>query len=149
MTHGWQVQYRKPWKFFSDTRSLTHTPASALEDAIQYLASLWNGPPSRLRAAENATKKGGTGVAGVRIVIEEKRNRNAKQIYVEAYSPWHGQSSRRFYVGTENTVSDDRLMAALEKAILHRDKWVRQYEAERAKALPPSRKGDIAQRSST
>jgi len=49
-THGWQVRYAKPSRFFSDSvGGKLRTPAESLQDAAQYLASIYKGPRNRCR----------------------------------------------------------------------------------------------------
>lgn len=140
-THGWQVRYHRGNKFFGDaTGRKRRSPQKSLAEAIQYLAEIYSGPRVLIRKA--ATKRRQESEIldpGIRIA-KKIRQSGLEEIYIEAMSPKHGMSSKRVYVGTQNTATPERLEAARQKATSLR----RQMEASHlASQQERRRKGDI------
>lgn len=116
-THGWQVRYRRPWRFFGDTVNRTRrSPAAALAEAIDFLVGIYEGPRNLLRNTPTRRKQNPIQEAGLRLVVRRKATRNMTEYYVEAVPPARSRNPRRFYVGTERTLTAERLEAAMEKA---------------------------------
>lgn len=133
-THGWQVRYRGLNAFFSDSRfGRKGSPVLALAAAKDYLAGVYQGPNARIRNKPAASKKNQELEAGIREMRTKKPNRNVAEVYIEALSPRHGVSPRRFYVGTEGTVTPLRYSLALAQARLARQAMVREHLAEQAR----------------
>lgn len=123
-THGWQVRPPKysggASKFFRDVGELRHVgPTESLRMAIDYLAK--NPPAPHVRRYPNAKPSNSTGIPGVRLVLMKKKYRNLLEVYIEASNIEKGKSSRRFYCGTENTTTQERVEVAIEKALQFRE----------------------------
>jgi len=139
-THGWQVRYGpRPWRHYSDSQgSKLRSPSVSLEDATTHLVSIYAGPASRVRATPTKRKANPIQEAGIRLVERQRKNRNIKEIYIEAVSPVRGASARRFYVGTQVTATDCRMQRALLKARQARAEMVAVYhENQRREADTP------------
>jgi hypothetical protein len=127
-THGWQVRFGRPWRFFSDAkRSRRRSPHRSLEDAINHLAIIYTIPAPRVRATPTARRANIVKEAGIRLVERKKQGRNVVELYVKAMSPKRGTLPRRFYVGTAATVSEERMNAAIVKARQARADMVREH----------------------
>lgn len=127
-THGWQVRYHKPWTLISDTRNKRRrTPQQSLDEAVRYLRSIYVGPRSRLRHSPTTRKENVLQEAGLRLVVRDRKDRNFAEAYVEAVPPTHDIPPKRVFVGTTNTVSLERLLAAVAKARVLRAAMVTEY----------------------
>jgi hypothetical protein len=128
-THGWQVRYDKPSKFFSDPtkRRGIRSPKDSLGEATDYLVSIYRGPRSKIRDTPTKRKASPIAEAGIRLVIKQHKGKASKETYVEAVPPTRGASSKRFYVGTENTTTPERLVAAIKKARVARQLMVSEH----------------------
>lgn len=123
-THGWQV--RPPVhrggrsKFFRDVgERCVAGPIASLRRAVAYLAE--NPPGPHVRRYPNARPSVTTGIRGVRLVIQAKKHRKAREVYIEATGVEKGKSGKRFYCGTDDTVTHERLCQAIEKAVAFRE----------------------------
>lgn len=125
-THGWQVRYPSGGRstFFSDGKA---NPKTRLRDAINYLASIWQGQTPRLHSKELSRKKVKTGMAGVALNFSLRANRRVREIYVVVTPTQRGSKPRKFYVGTTNTVTKERLAAAFAKAAKLRQQRIAAY----------------------
>ncbi len=142
-THGWQVRYdREHSKFFSDsTHGKRHTPRASLDGAIEYLAGIYRGPRSRLRRTPTCRKTPGLiQDHGIRMVEMIVRKDKVPQYYVEVMAPTRRFNPKRYYVGTVNTITPERIERALVKARKQRKVMEQEYLKQLVE-LP--RKGDI------
>ncbi len=132
-THGWQVRYGpRPWRFFSDAKGgELRTPAASLVDATTHLGSIYAGPVSRVRTTPTTRKDNPIMEDGIRLVERRRKNRNCKEIYIEAVPPVRGRSAQRFYVGTQATATEDRMRQALDQARRARAVMVSEYHVAR------------------
>ncbi|MBN9462264.1 MAG: hypothetical protein J0H00_13710 [Burkholderiales bacterium] len=118
-THGWQVRFRKPSRFFSDSyvdaagRRRLGSPKASLARATEYLLSIYKPRPRRL-PREHRDKQQCTGMAGVRVVWRRHRNRRNAECVVRVDRP-DGRPLRVLYVGTETTYSEARLHRMLRE----------------------------------
>lgn len=143
-THGWQVRYGKPWKFFSD-RSANGTGAKqALENAKgeleQRIATL--PAPSRIRQ-QISNKKLSTLPPGISGPFQRlRKGRNTVCYYFQVTLPIHGGKSKntQVYIGSENTLTKERIELAIIKCEELRKKYVTIFQeaitqSKRSKSL--------------
>jgi hypothetical protein len=128
-THGWQVRYGpRPWRFFSDHGESARL---SLHHAMEHLASIYAGPKLGLKTAEMARKREPTGHVGVRVVLAPKHaDKNVIQTYVEAQHPRTSNRPKRWYCGTQNTVTHERIAAGIAKAAAWRAAETARLQAE-------------------
>lgn len=130
-TAGWQIAYirvdREPYNpFFSD---LNNGPYQSLEKAIddlrRFLARTPNTRLSGLRIEETKQDINRTGISGVRLDWRFGRRSALYELKIEvragAYDP---ERAKSFYVGTEFSITQERLDAAMEKARLFRNEQI-------------------------
>lgn len=154
-THGWQV---RPPKYHEDQRTKLFSdrvdfsdkgPAHSLRRALAYMAQ---NPPtphvrqypgkSEVTAQPEKLSTGATSIAsgfhGIRLVLKHRKNRSFQEIYVEASNIEKGKASKRFYCGTLETATEDRVAAALSKALEARQRMktellqIRQAQANKS-----------------
>ena len=140
---GWQVRYERPSKYFSDSdacpgsegRMKRGSPKESLQRARAYLATIYRGERPPLRIGDKANKKHRTGVAGMRYVRKRHHQRNLWEYYVEvSHMPGIRSSPRRFYIGTENTFTQERLEIAWQRAYAFRIELVSRKRSAAARA---------------
>lgn len=129
-THGWQVRFEQPSKFFADPLRMARGAAalSSLESAKAHLKAIWK-PVGKSRIFRNRAGKAGNPVPGVWTEAQERKGSTIW--YVVAGHP-DGRRYRRFYVGTRATYSPARLQAAQTRALEQRRAWLAEY-------IPPLR----------
>lgn len=119
-THGWQVRFRKPSRFFSDSyldsrgRRRLGSPKASLARATEYLRTIYRPKPRKPRP-EHRDKAHPTGMAGVRVAWNRRPGRKFAECIVRA-DRVDGKPLATFYVGTENTVTKYRLAQAIKNA---------------------------------
>ena len=134
-THGWQVRYGSKedrTKIFSDHTNDGSGAASSLENAITELHKRIKRlpAPTGLRTRPNSGK---TSVLPLGVSGPALRNGNSpgKTPYycfqVSVPLPSGGNTTKSVYIGTENTKTDEREAAALEKAIQIREQAARKF----------------------
>lgn len=129
-THGWQVRYRGQTKFFSDARGKDlRNPYQSLRDAQAHLNAIYEGPIPKTRKVARGDKDGQL-PPGVQIKWRRRRDKQFREMYVEVSPPKRGVSPIRFYVGTENTVNNARLGEGIKKALVERDRLVKEHQQE-------------------
>lgn len=132
-THGWQLRHAGETRLFSDFSNKlgTVSPFSALQAAVNALSRRYEGPSLRRLHVEMRDKRLKSGFPGITIVEKRTKGRNVIQYYVEAVCPEGKRSSKRFYVGTENTYSDELLQAKIKQAFIYRQRLQDEIEADR------------------
>jgi len=131
-THGWQVRYGQSWKLFSD-----HTPdGSGAEDALRKataeLAQRINNlaAPTGLRTEISNHKSSDlpAGISGPKKCL--RKGRNTPYYEFQVTLPVFGQGSKNvhIYIGTDNTMNDERRQAALLKAMALREEYMKNYQ---------------------
>ncbi|HET6912172.1 MAG TPA: hypothetical protein VFH71_02385 [Rhodanobacteraceae bacterium] len=137
-THGWQLRFGR-WMFFADHTADGTGAKQALEAATEELKRrmLKLAAPTGIRAHQNRNKSNDlpVGVSG-----PAKRIRNGQtiiQYYFQVTYPVAGgkPANRSVYIGTENTITQERYDAALSKAGLMRDAGVRRFKLAATKAM--------------
>lgn len=124
-THGWQVRYSGS-KFFSDSvyDARFKNPQSALDAATQYLAARFKGRNTCIRMIPLKSKKSPIKDVGIRLVSKKPRDRNVSEYYMEVTNMSNKLSPKRIYVGTDNTISEERIALALSRAREERSKLI-------------------------
>lgn len=122
-THGWQVRYGpRPWRFFGDSRGANlRSPHQSLAEARRHLTEIYDGPQPRVRTTVTRRKRNPPDEPGIRLVEKPRRGGGMVEVYVEAVPPSRAFSPRRFYVGTKNTLTPERMELAKAKARLARE----------------------------
>lgn len=143
-THGWQVRYGKPWKFFSDN-SLNGTGAeialtNATNELIERIATL--PAPSYIRQQIANTKSSGlpSGISGP--FKRQRKGRNVADYSFQVSLPVHRGRSKtaQIYIATESTITEERVQLAISKSVDLRKKFITKFqnsvtETKRGKAL--------------
>lgn len=131
-THGWQVRYQKPSKFFSDVSGgIRRHPKESLAEATSYLAGIYRGTTSQIKKYPAKRKTNEIQEVGLRLIKRLNKRRKITEIYIEVSNLVKGKSSKRFYVGTENTATQDRISAKLIIARAYREALVKAHTAKR------------------
>ncbi|MES2207315.1 MAG: hypothetical protein V4525_11060 [Pseudomonadota bacterium] len=113
-THGWQVRFEKPSTFFSDFSC--GNIINSLQQSLSFLAVVYYPRLIKRPVKENKNKKIPLGIRGVRIVKMKKKNRSTEELYAEAIPMKHGESAKRFYIGTAKTATPEKMEIAINKA---------------------------------
>lgn len=131
-THGWQIRYQGQSQYFSDSlRDQPGTPRSSLDKALAGLAAIYQGPQPTVVSRGN-TKSGMP--AGLRLLQKRAPGKEVDEFHVEAIHPVRAKESRRFYCGTENTITEERFDKACEEALACRAAWLAEIDAARRDA---------------
>lgn len=129
-THGWQVRYRKKTKLFSDSNRKTRKQLiESLQDAVEYLDSIYKGRSVQLKTKPAARKNNEIMDVGIRLVKRVKKSKNITEISIEVGAIKRADSPKRFYVGTENTITPEKLQSKLVEARAHREQIVAKHKA--------------------
>ncbi len=144
-THGWQVRWDGT-KFFSDAAEGKRDAAGSLARSERYLQSIYTGPRPRLRETEHKDKKHRTGIAGVQLAHRRRKDRQIAEVYLRVNPPMQGGVPRSIYVGTENTITQARMRAALKKARAMRDAMRDAYLEALAKGGRARKKSVVAKK---
>jgi len=135
-THGWQLRYGK-WKMFSDHTADGSGAESALAEAtaelIKRVESLQ--APSGLRTETAARKQNGLplGISGP--ISQTRPGRRVAEYNFGVTVPRFGErpTTKNVYIGTDNTITDERFEEALAKAVDIRAKAVKAFRAAATK----------------
>lgn len=106
-THGWQVRFRKPSKFFSDGVS---RPSQSLNAAKHYLRSIY-APVPKKTSRDQSRRPPPVKAVG----ITTKRDYRGHW-YVVATSPQKSKADKRFYFGNDQTRTPTREAHAFKRA---------------------------------
>jgi len=135
--HGWQLRFGE-WKYFADGTSDGSGSAKALSRAIAELKVRVRSSeiPNRIKKQPQRTKSSDLPVGISGPVASPIKNSETLQHHLQVTIPRFGKSAttRKVYVGTDNTYSDERYDKAVAKARKIRDDAVCLYEREHAAA---------------
>lgn len=130
-THGWQLRFGK-WTMFSDhsndgTGARTSLTA-AKEELLKRIDKLHAPTGLRTTTLSSKTTDLPVGISGP--VRSVKRGRRVAEFNFVISVPQAGgrSTSRKAYIGTENTISDERIMEALAVAVDIRKQAVRVFQ---------------------
>lgn len=133
-THGWQVRYQGT-KLFSDGES--HDPKMSLINALSELLARVAATPAgtalKQTASANKTSDLPSGISGP--IVRNRPNR-APTAGLSVLLPRYGGKSeiRNVHIGTPNTYTAEKYLAALEKCVALRSEAVARYERDAQKA---------------
>lgn len=136
-THGWQLRYGGT-KLYSDHTTDGSGAAAALERAtkelLKRIATL--PAPSLLQKAPSISKSSNLPVGISGPVMRVRRGGRTRDCSLSVLIPRYGQKPRRrtVYIGTENTYTEERFEAALQRAIAMRAEAEAAYERESTRA---------------
>lgn len=133
-THGWQVRYQGT-KLFSDGES--HDPRLSLINAVSELLARMSTHPA-YPTLKQTSSKGKTSdlPAGISGPIVRNRPDRAPTAGLSVSLPRFGKKSeiRNIYIGTPNTYTAEKYLAALDKCVALRTESVKRHEQEAHKA---------------
>ena len=136
-TRAWQLRYGK-WLTFSDHTSDGSGAAESLRLAIEELNKRIEclPAPTGLRKEPNSSKYSGLPIGISGPIATTRKNRRVTEYNFGVTIPRFGAkpTTANVYIGTENTVTDERYETALAKAIDLRRKAERAYQDEATKA---------------
>ena len=136
-THGWQLRYGGT-KLFSDHSSDGSGAAAALElatrELLKRIATL--PAPTRLQRGPSQHKSNDLPVGISGPVVRLRRGGRVRDCSLAVLVPQFGGTPRRrtIYIGTENTYTQERFAAALERAVEIRDGAVEAYHRAETRA---------------
>lgn len=129
-THGWQLRYGGT-KLYSDHSNDGSGAAAALTQATKELLRRMSTlpAPTTLQHAPSAHKKSGLppGISGP--IVRQRQGGRVRDCSFAVLLPRFGQppARRSIYIGTENTYSEDKYHAALDKALAMRQQAEERY----------------------
>ena len=126
-THGWQVRYQRPWKLFSDSKF--KTPKRALSEAQAFLTQQKGHGLYRranLKKVSHHNKKNSLPV-GITKKSEKHWNGTIRFFQVRIPLGFRKHTTKKVYIGTDNTITAKRIKQSLQKAIEIRKKAVMNY----------------------
>lgn len=148
-THGWQLRYGGT-KLFSDHSNDGTGAAAALElatrELLKRIATL--PAPTRLQRGPSQNKSSDLPVGISGPVVRLRPGGTVRDCSLAVLIPQFGGAPRRrtIYIGTENTYTEERFTAALERAIEMRDAAVEAYHLAETRARRADAKVLKAQR---
>ena len=127
-THGWQMRYGT-WLYFADHTNDGSGAEKSLREATNELDKRISSlpAPSHLRTDVLKNKKSDLplGISGPIPCLRIGRTIPYYNFQVSVPVPYGRATNKNVYIGTENTITDERIAHALEKAIAIRDQAVR------------------------
>lgn len=136
-TRAWQLRYGK-WKTFSDHTADGTGAAAALASAVKELQHRIHRlpAPTGLRHEPNASKNNDLPVGISGPISRTRKGRRVAEYNFGVTIPRFGDrpTNVNVYIGTENTITDERYEEALAKAIDIRIKAERAYQTAATKA---------------
>lgn len=136
-TRAWQLRYGK-WKIFSDHTTDGSGAESALAEANKELHKRINRlpAPTGLRKESSFSKSNDLPVGISGPISSTRKGRRVFEYNFGVTIPRFGDkpTTKNVYIGTENTMTDDRLNTALAKAVDLRKKAEREYQAAATRA---------------
>jgi hypothetical protein len=138
-THGWQVRYGDTKEaFFPDGMNKPNGSENALKKAIKELEKRIKilPAPTGIRTATHTNKVSPLPVGVSGPAMRLRKGRNAIEYGYQVSVPRYGKGSTtvKVYVGTENTATEERHAAAIEKAIAIRKEAVEKFQIEATEA---------------
>ncbi len=135
--HGWQLRLGK-WTYFADGASDGSGSAKSLARAISELKARIKSSdiPSKLKKNPQKGKTNDLPVGISGPTASPIRNTETFQHNLQVTIPRYGMSptTRKVYVGTDNTYTEERFEKALAKAIKIREEAVKKYERDHVAA---------------
>ncbi|GAB6141569.1 hypothetical protein JCM14076_22980 [Methylosoma difficile] len=131
-THGWQVRYGKPWKFFSDRSSNGTGAQQALNNAITELNHRIDTLPAptgiRQQISTNKSSNLPSGISGP--FQRLRKGRNTPSHYLQVTLPIHGGKSKntQVYIGSDNTLTEERIQQAVLKSVELRKEYIAKFQ---------------------
>ncbi|HZW26327.1 MAG TPA: hypothetical protein VFF26_12655 [Gallionella sp.] len=136
-TRAWQLRYGK-WKTFSDHTTDGSGAGAALAAAVAELQlRIHRLPaPTGLRQEPNASKNSDLPVGVSGPISRTRKGRRVAEYNFGVTIPRFGEkpTNTNVYIGTENTITDERYEEALAKAVDIRKKAERAYQSAATKA---------------
>jgi hypothetical protein len=136
-THAWQLRYGV-WNIFSDHTNDGSGAKAALALAIEELQKRINRlpAPTGLRTESNSSKSNDLPVGISGPIARTRKNRRAVEYNFGVSIPRFDSkpTTGNVYIGTENTITEERYKQALAKAVDMRAKAVKAYQAAKTKA---------------
>jgi hypothetical protein len=136
-TRAWQLRYGK-WKTFSDHTTDGTGAEAALAAAIEELQHRIHRlpAPTGLRQEPNASKNNDLPVGISGPISRTRKGRRVTEYNFGVTIPRFGDKATNVnvYIGTENTITDERYEVALAKAVDIRKKAERAYQSAATKA---------------
>ena len=136
-TRAWQLRYGK-WMTFSDHTTDGSGAGSALAKAIEELHKRINRlpAPTGLKQGNSASKNNDLPVGISGPISRTRKGRRVAEYNFGVTIPRFGDkpTNTNVYIGTENTITDERFDAALAKAVDIRKKAERAFQAAATKA---------------
>ena len=136
-TRAWQLRYGK-WKTFSDHTSDGSGAATALAAAIEELHKRIDHlpAPTGLRRERNSSKNNELPVGISGPIARTRKGRRVAEFNFGVTIPRFGDkpTNKNVYIGTENTITDERYELALAKAVDIRKKSEKAYQAAATRA---------------
>jgi hypothetical protein len=136
-THGWQLRYGGT-KLYSDHSGDGSGAAAALALATRELLRRMSTlpAPTTLQHAPSANKKSGLppGISGP--IVRQRRGGRVRDCSFAVLLPRFGEppTRRSIYIGTENTYSEDKYHAALDRALAMRQQAEERYRLAATRA---------------
>ena len=137
-THGWQLRYGGT-KLYSDHSNDGSGAAAALKAAVAELRRRIEKLPApsglQKSASSNKTSELPVGISGP--LVRQRPGSTLLESNLSVSLPRFGATAQRrtVYIGTENTYSVERYLAALERAIEMRRKAERAYQRDATRAM--------------
>lgn len=137
-THGWQLRYGGSTKMFSDFSNDGSGAKVALEKACkELLKRIEKIPaPTGLQQKPTVTKTSDLPVGISGPIYRQRQGNRVREANLSVSIPRYGQppARRSVYIGNDNTYTEERFVAALQKAIEMRTKAERAYQIAATKA---------------
>lgn len=136
-TRAWQLRYGK-WTTFSDHTTDGSGAEAALAAAIEELHKRIDRlpAPTGLRRESNSSKNNDLPVGISGPISHTRKGRRVAEYNFGITIPRYGDkpTNKSVYIGTENTITDERFEEALAKAVDIRKKAERAYQAAATRA---------------
>jgi hypothetical protein len=136
-THGWQLRYggtRLYSDHSADGSGAQAALAAATRELLRRMTSL--PAPTTLQHAPSANKSSGLppGISGP--IVRQRGGGRVRDCSFAVLLPRYGQAPvrRTVYIGTENTFSEDKYRAALDKALAIRQQAEERYRQAATRA---------------
>ncbi|MBS0433743.1 MAG: hypothetical protein JSR75_02445 [Proteobacteria bacterium] len=139
-THGWQLRYGGTKLYSDGTRGAAVALAAARQELLRRIARL--PAPSRLPRRPSGHKRSDLPVGITGPVVRCRPGSSTMDSSLSVSLPRYGQTPlrRSVFIGTQNTYTPERYLAALAKAVALREQAEAAYQraatkAKRAEAL--------------